>query len=47
MPAPEDFPLVEKLHEQGFFIVNNHLITHKEFIALDKLINTFVRENND
>tara|TARA_A100001201_G_C4096149_1_gene203888 strand:+ start:2272 stop:3468 length:1197 start_codon:yes stop_codon:yes gene_type:complete len=47
MPAPEDFPLVEKLHEQGFFIGNNHLITHKEFIALDKLINTFVRENND
>ena len=45
MPTPSDFPLVEFLHEHGFFIGNNHMIDKKEFIILEKLIEEFINEN--
>ena len=45
IPSADKFPLVEKLHENGFFIGNNHLIEDNEFIILDNLIQNFINEN--
>ena len=45
IPSADKFPLVEKLHENGFFIGNNHLIEDSEFIILDNLIQNFINEN--
>ncbi len=44
MPKPWEFPSVEFLHEQGFFIGNNHMIENEEFEILDQLINEFVKD---
>ena len=45
MPTPSDFPLVEFLHEHGFFIGNNHMIENNEFESLGVLIENFINEN--
>ncbi len=45
IPSADKFPLVEKLHKNGFFIGNNHLIEDNEFIILDNLIQNFINEN--
>ena len=45
IPSADKFPLVEKLHKNGFFIGNNHLIEDSEFIILDNLIQNFINEN--
>lgn len=44
IPNPSEFPVVELLHEQGFFIGNNHMIENVEFEILDKLIDKFIKE---
>ena len=40
MPKAWEFPLVEFLHEHGFFIGNNHLITEQDWQKLEKIIET-------
>lgn len=42
MPNANEFPYVEFLHENGFFIGNNHMITDDEFNTLNELIKDFV-----
>ncbi len=42
-PDPSTFPNVEFLHENGFFIGNNHMVTDDEFIALEKLLTEFCK----
>jgi len=41
IPPASDFPNAEFLHEHGFFIGNNHMITNEEFDILQKLIHEF------
>lgn len=41
IPPASDFPNSEFLHEHGFFIGNNHMITEDEFDTLEKLIYEF------
>jgi len=41
IPPASDFPNSEFLHEHGFFIGNNHMITDEEFKILEKLIYEF------
>ena len=45
VPKPNEFPNAEYLHEHGFFIGNNHLITYKDFIQLEKLVEIYARDN--
>lgn len=42
-------PNVEELHECGFFIGNNHLISDGDFLKLEKLLNEFAekQKNNE
>lgn len=40
-PSASEFETAEFLHENGFFIGNNHMITDEEFRILDRLIDEF------
>lgn len=40
-PSPDDFPYAEFLHEHGFFIGNNHMITERDWLQLEKLIKEY------
>tara|TARA_R110000824_G_scaffold60853_5_gene162343 strand:+ start:8940 stop:10241 length:1302 start_codon:yes stop_codon:yes gene_type:complete len=42
MPSADQYPHVEFLHESGFFIGNNHLITDQEFLTLECLVKEWV-----
>jgi len=44
-PSPKNYPTAEFLHENGFFIGNNHLITDDEITTLRHLIDSFINEN--
>jgi len=44
IPPPSSFPTAEFLHENGFFIGNNHMITNSEWDELEKIIDTYVRQ---
>jgi len=41
MPKPWEFPSVEFLHEQGFFIGNNHLITEDDWHRFEKILEAY------
>tara|TARA_R110000744_G_scaffold77417_2_gene152814 strand:- start:809 stop:1981 length:1173 start_codon:yes stop_codon:yes gene_type:complete len=43
-PHPSKYPNSEKLHECGFYIGNNHMITDDEFNQLEYLLNNFENE---
>ena len=45
-PSPEEFTNAEYLHEHGFFIGNNHLITDKDFEELERLVEDYVNVQN-
>jgi len=42
IPEPDEFTNAEYLHEHGFFIGNNHLITDKDFVELERLIGEYI-----
>ena len=41
IPLPEKFPIAEELHNNGFFIGNNHMITEKDWIKLETLLKQY------
>mgnify|MGYP003641038838 CR=1 FL=1 len=43
IPSPSLYPTAEFLHENGFFIGNNHMITKGEWDILEKIINDYVK----
>ena len=43
IPSPSFYPKVEFLHECGFFIGNNHMITSEEFSILEELLKDWSR----
>jgi CDP-6-deoxy-D-xylo-4-hexulose-3-dehydrase len=45
IPTPSEFPSVEFLHKNGFFIGNNHMINDNDFKTLATLIKSFINKN--
>ena len=43
-PEPGDFPSVELLHNNGFFIGNNHMIDEQDWVRLENLIDQYRRD---
>lgn len=46
IPNPTFYPKVEFLHECGFFIGNNHMITSEEFSILEDLVRDWAHSKN-
>jgi len=44
-PSPKEFDNAEFLHEHGFFIGNNHMISDKDFTELERLVKEYVTQS--
>ena len=44
IPEPSAFPSVELLHNNGFFIGNNHMIDEQDWVRLENLIDQYRRD---
>ena len=44
IPSPERFPIAEALHNNGFFIGNNHMITEEDWVKLETLLENYGRQ---
>ena len=44
IPSPDRFPIAEALHNNGFFIGNNHMITEEDWIKLETLLENYGKQ---
>ena len=44
IPSPDRFPIAEGLHNNGFFIGNNHMITEEDWIKLETLLENYGKQ---
>ena len=44
IPSPDRFPIAEALHNNGFFIGNNHMITEEDWVKLETLLENYGKQ---